>query len=218
MLTIKPTEAVVTLILDVGRSRGLGDDLLPDFLGFGDQRLQIVYEADRVTDDDLRESIDESLRTLSGREDLDIRATERALIGTARVGQQQFARKVLANAAFSCVFCGLSTRASGLPSARMLIASHVKPWKQSSARERLDTQNGLAACPTHDAAFEAFFFSVNERGRVVRSAPLMRAIESDAGMRRNFDAPGLSGRLLLPEAGVAPGLSYTSWHLDQLVM
>ena len=43
-------ESLYALILDVGRSRGLGDDLLPDFLGFGDQRLQIVYEADRVTD------------------------------------------------------------------------------------------------------------------------------------------------------------------------
>ena len=38
---------------------------------------------------------------------------------------------------------------------RMLVASHIKPWKDSSPRERLDHRNGLAACPTHDAAFDA---------------------------------------------------------------
>ena len=29
----------------------------------------------------------------------------------------------------------------------MLLAGHIKPWKDSSASERLDPRNGLAAIP-----------------------------------------------------------------------
>jgi putative restriction endonuclease len=36
----------------------------------------------------------------------------------------------------------------------MLIASHIKPWRISTSTERLDVRNGLAACPTHDIAFD----------------------------------------------------------------
>ena len=29
----------------------------------------------------------------------------------------------------------------------MLVAGHIKPWKDSTSAERLDLRNGLAACP-----------------------------------------------------------------------
>ena len=38
----------------------------------------------------------------------------------------------------------------------MLLAGHIKPWKDSTSSERLDLTNGLAACPSHDVAFEYF--------------------------------------------------------------
>ena len=43
----------------------------------------------------------------------------------------------------------------------MLLAGHIKPWKDSSSRERLDPRNGLAACPAHDAAFDKGMITVN---------------------------------------------------------
>ena len=36
---------------------------------------------------------------------------------------------------------------------RMLVAGHIKPWKDSTSAERMDLRNGLAACPSHDVAF-----------------------------------------------------------------
>ncbi|WP_146068073.1 HNH endonuclease [Cryobacterium sp. M96] len=212
-------EMLYALILDAGRSIGLDEEKLPDFLGVQDNRLQIVFEAYSVSDDDLLASLEGDFATLAGRDDIiDIRDTERALLGTARVGQQQFARKVLTNSDFACVFCGLSTRSAGLPSSRLLIASHIKPWSKSGGGERVDPRNGLAACPTHDAAFEAYLISVDADGRIVRSAALDRAIASERSWRHNFGDNGLAPRLMMPSTGTMPSAHYTDWHYSQLMV
>ena len=65
------------------------------------------------------------------------------LLASARVGQHVFAQHVLANCGGRCVFCGLNPAAFG--AARMLLAGHIKPWKDSTPAERLDLRNGLAA-------------------------------------------------------------------------
>lgn len=210
-------EVLYALILESGRSVGLDEEKLPDFLGFEDNRLQIVFQADSVSDDQLLASLDGDFAALRGHHtDIDIRDTERALLGTARVGQQQFARKVLTNSDFACVFCGLSTRSAQLPSSRMLIASHIKPWSNSEDGERVDPRNGLAACPTHDAAFEAYLFSVDAQGKIVRSAALDRAIASDRSWRHNFGKQGLAPRLMMPTTSTRPAAEYTDWHFSKL--
>ena len=212
-------ESLYSIILESGRSVGLDHDVLPDYLGVEDNRLQIVVEADSVSDDELLVSLKDEIATMSAlRDDIDTRDTERALLGTARVGQQQFARKVLTDADFTCVFCGLSTRSVELPSSRMLIASHIKPWSRSEGGERVDPRNGLAACPTHDAAFESYLISVDAEGRIVRSAALERAIAADTSWRHNFGEQGLAPRLLMPPTAVMPGAQYTDWHYSNLTV
>src|SRR5207342_3041074 len=74
--------------------------------------------------------------------------TERILLAVARVGQHVFALNVLANCGGRCVFCGLNPGSFG--ARRMLVAGHIKPWKDSTSTERLDLRNGLAGCPSHD--------------------------------------------------------------------
>jgi putative restriction endonuclease len=43
---------------------------------------------------------------------------------------------------------------------RMLLAGHIKPWQDSSAAERLDPRDGLAACPSRDVAFDTGMLTV----------------------------------------------------------
>lgn len=212
-------ESLYSIIMDAGRLVGLDEETLPDYLGVRDNKLQIVLEADSVSDDELMVSLEGAFAALNRpHDDNDNRDTERALLGTARVGQQQFARKVLTNSAFACVFCGSSTRSAKLPSSRMLIASHIKPWRTSEGRERVDPRNGLAACPTHDAAFEAYLISVDAGGAIVRSAALERAIATDESWRHNFGEHGLARRLLLPESSIMPAARYTDWHYSNLTV
>ena len=75
--------------------------------------------------------------------------TEQIILAAARVGQHVSAVNVLINCGKRCVFCGLKPLAFGAK--RMLVAGHIKPWKDSAPSERLDLRNGLAACPDHTA-------------------------------------------------------------------
>jgi putative restriction endonuclease len=199
-------------ILNGGRTIGLDARLLPDFLGHDNNILRLVNAADSVSDGELLLSLDAQLAARDEeRGGLD-RLTERAMLGTARVGQRQFARKVLTNGGFACAFCGLSPSAGNLPTSRILIASHIKPWSQSNNHERVDFRNGLTACPTHDAAFEAHFFSIDGNGAIVRSHALEAAIAHDHSWAHNFGDLGLASVLVMPSRSVMPAVQYTNWH------
>jgi putative restriction endonuclease len=103
--------------------------------------------------------------------------TERIMLAAARVGQHVFAVQVLANCGGQCVFCGLRPAASW--ARRMLLAGHIKPWKDSTPSERLDPRNGLAACPVHDVAFDTGMLTVNGGLRIHLARPLAEAVQND---------------------------------------
>ncbi|MCX7522593.1 HNH endonuclease signature motif containing protein [Microbacterium sp. STN6] len=211
--------ALYETVLASARSVGLGHEDVPDFLGHAEHALDIVFDAVSVNDSALFKSIEPEVRRLAESvADIDVASTERAMMGTARVGQQQFARRVLTSAGYHCVFCGLSTRAQNLPSSRMLVASHIKPWSESSGRERVDPLNGLAACPTHDAAFESHLLTIDSSRVIIRSPSLERAVATDSVWAQFFGENALSPELILPEGASAPGLGYVDWHRARLVV
>ena len=50
-----------------------------------------------------------------------------------------------------------------------LVASHCKPWRDSSNEERLDGENGLLLTPTIDHLFDRGFISFEDKGRLLIS-------------------------------------------------
>lgn len=92
------------------------------------------------------------------------------------------------------------------------MASHIKPWKDSSDRERLDHRNGLAACPTHDAAFDAGLITVDGNLRVHLAHRLAASVETDPLVRRYFGQPPLWDVLCLPDQADPPRLQFLKWH------
>ena len=142
------------------------------------------------------------------------RETERILLAAARVGQHVFARQVLANCASSCVFCGLRPATFG--ATRMLLAGHIKPWKDSTPAERLDPRNGLAACPAHDVAFDTGMLTVNGGLRIHLARSLATAIEADPLARQYYGRPPLREALLLPDGAQTPRRKYLDWHRERI--
>jgi hypothetical protein len=55
---------------------------------------------------------------------------------------------------------------SGYPDVRILIASHIKPWKQSSNAEKVDKYNGLLLLPTYDKLFDLGYIGFDGDGRI----------------------------------------------------
>ena len=53
----------------------------------------------------------------------------------------------------------------------MLLASHIKPWRDSNHQERLDKFNGLLLLANLDKAFDLGFISFDDSGKVPISLP-----------------------------------------------
>lgn len=63
-----------------------------------------------------------------------------------RIGQERFRRQLLANISVCPI--------TGIYDTRLLVASHIKPWRVSDDFERLDKYNGFIFSPTIDRLFD----------------------------------------------------------------
>jgi len=92
--------------------------------------------------------------------------TEKEIIGKRRVGQSEFKQQLL-NRHKGCVICSIQQR-------ELLIASHIKPWRDCTSTERLDVNNGLLLCALHDALFDKGLISFTPEGDILYSSELRK--------------------------------------------
>jgi len=85
---------------------------------------------------------------------MDYTGQERVVQGRARVGQDFFRKSVLSAYRGRCCITGLAEP-------RLLVASHIVPWKEDKAN-RLNPRNGLCLSMLHDKAFDAGIITFNE--------------------------------------------------------
>jgi putative restriction endonuclease len=192
------------ILLYAARAEGIGAGELPDFLDLeqgGELDLLGQEELATLGPDDLRAEDEEAAPDPE---------TERIRLAAARVGQHLFARNVLANCGRTCVFCGLRPGAYGLR--RMLMAGHIKPWRDSTPPERLDTRNGLAACPAHDAAFDTGLLTVADDLTVLIGVALRQSVQEDEMTRHYYGQPPMADTLRFPASAQRPLPKYLAWH------
>ena len=206
---------IYRVLMAAARAEGIGRDRLPDFLGLEDGgELALLGQEElslSVVEDVMRDVI--TRMTAGG--DWKMRETEQIVLGAVRVGQHVFARNVLANCGDRCVFCGF-TSPSAPDGRRMLLAGHIKPWKDSAPSERLDLRNGLAACPAHDAAFDKGMITVNGGLTIHLARSLADAVQADPLARQFYGHPPLREALLLPPGARMPARKYLDWHREKI--
>jgi putative restriction endonuclease len=198
-------EHVYRVLLAAARAEGIGLSDLPDFLGIEDGGSFTLLGQEELGPAEFSELLSEVEPSLVPDAD-----TERVAMQTARVGQHFFAKGVLANCGETCVFCGL--RPSLFGGRRMLLAGHIKPWKDCDNKERLDVRNGLAACPAHDVAFDTGLVTVSDDLRVQVAPALTAAVGSDPVAAQLYGHPPLRETLVLPTGAVRPKPEYLEWH------
>lgn len=132
-----------------------------------------------------------------------------------RRGQALFRSCVLSNFSFTCAFCGLKSRMPDRNSF-LLQASHIRPWKDSDDRQRLDVRNGFALCAIHDKAFDWGFLTVDADYRIVTSSHAREHYEPET--RVHEEILGLQGNPILhPDQHFAwPGDDYLRFHRERI--
>ncbi len=97
-------------------------------------------------------------------EETGLEGAEREQIVKVRVNQSTF-RQQLTNRYEHCCLCGVTNTS-------LLIASHIKPWAESDAKEKLDVNNGLLLCPNHDKLFDNGYITFDDNGGIIISDDL----------------------------------------------
>ncbi len=201
---------VYRVLLSAARVEDIGEDRLPDFLGLEHGGELDLLGQDELQTSTLEAAFKEQIAQRASEGVWSEKQTEQIILAAARVGQHVFAVNVLSNCGKRCVFCGLKPMAFGAK--RMLVAGHIKPWKDSAPSERLDLRNGLAACPDHDVAFDTGLLTVGAGLQIHFSEALANAVRGDPLTRQYYGRPPLLERLLLPDDAQQPARKYLDWH------
>ena len=83
--------------------------------------------------------------------------TERGALVKARIGQGRFRAGIV-----EAWRVGEACALTGLAVPEMLVASHIKPWRECSNAERLDPMNGLLLAAHVDKLFDRFLLSFDQ--------------------------------------------------------
>lgn len=106
--------------------------------------------------------------------DTTITETERTAITKARVGQGKFRDDLIS------YWQGCSI--SAFPRYEILIASHIRPWREADNFQRLDVFNGLLLLPNYDKLFDKGYLSFDDSGMIVYSPYLPKSDRVLLGM------------------------------------
>jgi hypothetical protein len=93
--------------------------------------------------------------------------TERQGLVTSRVGQGAFRMSLLHRWEYQCAV-------TGFKNPKVLIASHIVPWKDATDQQRLDVDNGILLSPTYDALFDRHMISFENNGKIILSQNLQK--------------------------------------------
>mgnify|MGYP001050324362 CR=1 FL=1 len=123
--------------------------------------------------------------------------SEKQYLGKVRTSQGKF-RENLLKASPICKVCGMN-----IPN--LLVASHIKPWKDCNDNERIDIYNGLLLCPVHDAVFDRGYISFDSEGNIKISKLLDN---------KNISLLGLKGDIKIELEYRHYG--YMNWHINNV--
>ena len=142
-----------------------------------------------------------------GKEDNEViipQGKERIATVKQRVNQEFFRKAVLSSYNNSCCITGISN-------VEMLIASHIKPWKDSSDNEKTNPTNGLCLNGLHDKAFDRGFITIGDNYFIHISKDISDVVNGNAVERyfKFYD----NTKIILPDKFM-PDKEFLRYHND----
>lgn len=107
--------------------------------------------------------------------DEDVGETTRRSLVDSRIGQGRFRSKLDERWGGACAATGCSL-------GQVLRASHIKPWSESTNKERLNPRNGLLLAANLDALFDRGLISFRDDGSMVLSSQISQKERKRLGL------------------------------------
>jgi 5-methylcytosine-specific restriction protein A len=125
--------------------------------------------------------------------------TERQGLITTRVGQGAYRKSILHRWEYKCA-------ATGFNDSRILIASHIVPWKDSTDNERLDVDNGILLSPDFDALFDKHLISFENTGKIILSTDIEKL---------DLNSIGINGKEIIKDLSLG-NMEYLNKHRSKI--
>lgn len=122
-----------------------------------------------------------------------------------RLGQSFFRNTILSAYGYKCCVSGINVP-------KFLIASHIKPWKDSSAQEKTNPRNGLCLNALHDRAFDQGYITISTDYKILVHDKFKNNNEIDE-VTRNFIIFKEGMEIMLPDK-FKPSKEYLEYHND----
>jgi predicted restriction endonuclease len=163
---------------------------------------KLVVDADRIRLERTGQSFSGALDQTKGEI---IGPTEREIKSKQRIFQDFFRASVLSGYNEKCCICGL-------PHPEILTAGHIIPW---SVRKdtRVNPENGLCLCASHDRAFERELIAIDTDFSIV----VCKRLKKSSDPASLFLFASIEGkRILLPDR-FTPRQEFLSWRLNRFL-
>lgn len=186
------------------QDREMWDEFQRDLATLGPESEQLLH--DLFTHDDSREVdfLERDKVRLERPREIVIPAGPTEATATVRVRRgQQFFRQCILNA------YGVACCISGINVPRLLVASHIKPWRDFPD-VRVNPRNGLCLSSLHDAAFDSGLITLDDQWRIMLSTRL-RSYFPQPALEQNF-LPFEGRPIRLPDKVTEPDESFLSYH------
>lgn len=168
---------------------------------------ELSYQAQKILAERKQTSIEEMME-LTDIEDIPEGGDREQMMKT-RVGQYFFRMSVFSAYSNRCCITGLARP-------ELLIASHIKPWKDSNAKtERTNPSNGLCLNALHDKAFDRGLITIDYNYNIVVSNKLKES-EMDLETKewlKHYE----NQKIILPDRFL-PGKDFIEYHNDMVFM
>lgn len=123
------------------------------------------------------------------------------LVNGRLASQSRFRQMVLRIYDYQCVLCKTSLE-------QLLVAAHIIPWS-ADRNNRLNPQNGLLLCRTHDGLFESGVIKITPGGQVSWPGVTRTSLGRDL---YEFVTECTASRLWMPEGRYRPDSKLLRWR------
>lgn len=121
-----------------------------------------------------------------------------------RINQDFFRKTVLSSYSSTCCITGICTP-------KLLIASHIKPWRDSSSNEKTDPRNGVCLNALHDKAFDQGLITISKDYTILVSRHIKDIYDGETIQK--FFGEYNGKQIIMPEKFL-PNQPYLEYHND----
>lgn len=172
---------------------------------FANDKERLFMEAQRIKAEMLQKPIEETLHITQ----TDLEGREREAIIKQRVNQSVFRTMILQNYENKCAVTGIN-----IPD--LLVASHIIPWAESTAQEKLSPDNGICLSALYDKAFDRGLMTISPDDYSICLSSALLEYETKEYFDQHFGS--IAGKRIIMPIEHTPNRDYLAYHREKIFM